>query len=294
MADPLTSARFRDRLEAFRRSVEPLVRRLRTLAPRPVGRGMVPEVESHRPYAFGDDPRFVDWNLYARFERFYVKTVVREEDAGLALLVDASASMGEPDPERFRRAREVAAALGYLTLYTGGVVTLWGWSRGLAGRWGPFEGPGGVAAFLQAAEALEPRGPTDLGAAVAGWAARAAPGQKGAVVVSDLYTAEPVGRVLRPLVARGVGVGVVQLADPGDLAPLRRAGRYAVRDPESDAVVRRFVGYGLRRRLEAAWRRRQAEVEEGLRALTPWYVRSDARRRFEAVAREYLEAGLGR
>ena len=64
----------------------------------------------------GDDLRQLDWNVYARLERLFVKLFVEEEDVTVTLLVDASASMNTGTPAKLLFAKRAAAALGYIGL----------------------------------------------------------------------------------------------------------------------------------------------------------------------------------
>src|SRR3970282_2576269 len=56
--------------------------------------GFSQEFAEYRAYSEGDDPRFVDWNVYARTERTYIKRYIGETNTRLVVLLDASASMG--------------------------------------------------------------------------------------------------------------------------------------------------------------------------------------------------------
>jgi uncharacterized protein (DUF58 family) len=80
-------------------------------------KGGVSEFESHRDYAPGDDLRAVDWFAYARTGRLVVKEFARDEVVRLRVVLDGSASMAAT-PAKWRRAREVAAALCALALFT--------------------------------------------------------------------------------------------------------------------------------------------------------------------------------
>ncbi|MEI7772610.1 MAG: DUF58 domain-containing protein [Chloroflexales bacterium] len=79
-------------------------------------RGSSVEFADYRPYAAGDDIRQIDWNLYARAERFYLKLFVAEEELSVHLLVDTSASMDWGEPNKLRYARQLAGAFGYIAL----------------------------------------------------------------------------------------------------------------------------------------------------------------------------------
>mgnify|MGYP001164649739 FL=1 len=79
-------------------------------------RGASVEFADFRPYAIGDDIRQIDWNLYARMERFFLKLFVAEEELSVHMLVDTSASMDWGTPNKLRYAKQLAAAFGYIAL----------------------------------------------------------------------------------------------------------------------------------------------------------------------------------
>ncbi|MBM4107956.1 MAG: DUF58 domain-containing protein [Phycisphaerae bacterium] len=82
-------------------------------------RGRSVEFDDYRHYVPGDDLRHVDWNVYARFEKLFVKLFREEEDLALHLIVDRSASMegGSVDgTTKLAYAHRLAMALGYVGL----------------------------------------------------------------------------------------------------------------------------------------------------------------------------------
>ncbi|AKC86642.1 DUF58 domain-containing protein [Pseudoxanthomonas suwonensis] len=87
-------------------------------------RGAGLEFSQYRAYEPGDDPRQVDWKLYARSDRFFVRESERESPLDVWILLDASASMAQadatrPDWSRLDAARCLAACLGELALRQG-------------------------------------------------------------------------------------------------------------------------------------------------------------------------------
>lgn len=80
-------------------------------------KGTSVEFADYRDYVRGDDTRFIDWNIYGRLERLFLKLFLEEEDLAFYLIVDASASMAFGEPmTKFDYARRTAAALGYVAL----------------------------------------------------------------------------------------------------------------------------------------------------------------------------------
>lgn len=109
--------------EAFLRRLEQLELASRRLTAgrmkgerRSVRRGQSVEFADYRNYAAGDDLRQLDWNVYARLERLFIKLFVEEEDVTVHVLVDASRSMDFGEPNKLVFARRAAAALAYLGL----------------------------------------------------------------------------------------------------------------------------------------------------------------------------------
>lgn len=79
-------------------------------------RGQSVEFADFRPYSAGDDFRRIDWNAYARLERFFVKLFIGEEDLTVHLLVDTSLSMDWGEPNKLAYGLRLAAALGYIAM----------------------------------------------------------------------------------------------------------------------------------------------------------------------------------
>ena len=79
-------------------------------------RGESVEFADHRPYVMGDDPRHLDWNLYARLDMLFLKLYLEEEDLSLHIVIDASGSSDTGDPSKFVFMQRVAFLLGYMGL----------------------------------------------------------------------------------------------------------------------------------------------------------------------------------
>ena len=86
-------------------------------------RGTSIEFADYRNYVRGDDLRRLDWIVYARLERPFIKLLEEEEDLAVHILVDGSASMdwpdGESEEQKLRYALLLAGALGHIALSSG-------------------------------------------------------------------------------------------------------------------------------------------------------------------------------
>jgi len=79
-------------------------------------RGQSVEFDDYRPYVPGDDLRHIDWNVFARMDRFFLKLFREEEDLAVHVVVDCSASMDAGSPSKLVFAHQLAMAIGYVGL----------------------------------------------------------------------------------------------------------------------------------------------------------------------------------
>src|SRR5687768_4211996 len=79
-------------------------------------KGQSVEFADYRNYVVGDDLRFLDWNLYARLDRLFIRLFLEEEDLHFHLLIDNSLSMDFGTPTKLHFAKQVAAALAFIGL----------------------------------------------------------------------------------------------------------------------------------------------------------------------------------
>ena len=79
-------------------------------------RGRSVEFDDYRTYVPGDDLRHLDWNVFARLDRFFVKLFREEEDLSLSIVLDRSRSMDAGEPSKLVFAHRLAMALGYVGL----------------------------------------------------------------------------------------------------------------------------------------------------------------------------------
>ncbi len=110
-SDPVIDERFlaaASRLRLRAPNVAPLLKHAETPTPRP-GSGL--DYRDRRPYVCGDDPRRIDWPLYRRSGKLFVRLYDEHRQLGLHILVDCSGSMGFESPPRLNAAKQVAVAL---------------------------------------------------------------------------------------------------------------------------------------------------------------------------------------
>lgn len=205
-------------------------------------RGDSVEFDDYRQYTPGDDLRRLDWNVFARFDRFMVKLFRAEEDLGLHLLIDCSASMlagGGDEPTKIVFAHRLAMALAYVGLVNENRVSVATFGHAGADpirRLAPLRGrrqlarvSGFLLESLAAAEgsAAAPE-PDARGLGVFERAMRAfglsRVGSGVAVVITDGLAPSGLESGLSYLLGRGgIDGTVVQVLAPSELAPERAA-----------------------------------------------------------------------
>ena len=183
-------------------------------------KGASVEFRDHRDYVQGDSLRHLDWKLFGRSERYFIKQYQEETSLRLHLVLDASASMAFRHAglaSKFAFARELAAAAAYLAHHQQDSVGLVIYDDQVR-RW--LQAKGGnrhIRNFLDALATHEPAGRTDTGKALEALAEGMA--RRGLVLMlSDLLDSpEAVFRALAHFRRRGHDVVLVQVLDPAEL-----------------------------------------------------------------------------
>lgn len=219
-------------------------------------RGQSVEFADFRPYVPGDDLRFVDWNIYGRLDKLFLKIFLEEEDLSLIIAVDRSASMHWGDPPKFDFARRLAMALGYIGLVNHNRVSLVGFGgegpmdrisnlRGRRrthdmGKWLLGLEPGGDAGFEDAMRTV----------------AMSRQGRGVMVILSDFMFKEGFQKGLRFVAGRGYDVFGIQVLAPQEIDPLKHGMSGDLRlvdiedEDEAEVTVNGAVLDGYKRRLD--------------------------------------------
>jgi len=212
------------------------------------------EFEGHHPYVPGEDVRWIDWNLAARQDEFFVKVFRTDEEVETILLVDASGSMTDGEGVKYAAAAAAAAALAWVALLCGAPLRLCLYADRLLATAGPWRYPEGLAAVQsRLADPPSPGEGTDLTRSldliIAGRRRPIA-----LVVLTDCFQQRPLEAAAARALAAGVRhISVVRVVDPGDLTP-RLRGNLLLVDQEGGGERRLLAD----RALEAAAHRRIA------------------------------------
>jgi uncharacterized protein (DUF58 family) len=153
---------FLDRLRAmFLRLRKRRVQRRRNVLPNPAS-GLTREFKDYRHYVRQDDYRSIDWKLYARLERLFVRLYEEVREFHVHVVVDASTSMARPFGEKRSTALRLALALSYLGLVSQHRVSLYAMRNRVTDILPPLKGQGHIHRVMEALRGLEFDGTTRL------------------------------------------------------------------------------------------------------------------------------------
>ena len=186
-------------------------------------RGQSVEFADYRNYVAGDDLRYLDWNLFGRLERLFLKLYEAERELPVRIFLDCSESMNFGEPRKFDFARQVAAAIGYVALCGFDRVSIVpfpneGENVVTAGALRTVRGRKSSLQFFQNIVRLQCGGGASFNEALRRGALEAR--QAGvAVVLTDFLDPAGYDKGLNALVGRGFQINAVQILSPDELAP---------------------------------------------------------------------------
>ena len=226
--------------------------------------GQTVEFADYREYQLGDDIRRIDWNLYSRFEKYFLKLFTDERQMHTQIFIDCSASMGKDNPEKAEYAVAVAAALGYLSVHNMDKVSF----KLIKGEKSedPFGTIVGKRAFFNAIsqiEELEFEGESDIREAVVG-TPNTGSNDGLTVIISDFFTDSDWKKAVDYLCYKKRQVLLMQVLTPEEVDP-SYTGRVHLIDLESETVEdARNMKIKIDRASQVAYEEAMSEIREDL------------------------------
>jgi uncharacterized protein (DUF58 family) len=252
-------------------------------------RGTSLEFSDYRRYQPGDDLRYVDWNIFSRLDRLFLKLFAAEEDLTLHLLLDRSASMGFGNPSKFDYARRLSAALAYVATNRMDRVTVSAYATDVTALVEPIRSKRQMGTVLNALRDLACEGVTGHGTAFKEFVGQVRhPGI--VVILGDLLGSDDVLTALRGLGARGHDIVVIQVLSEDDIEP-PYGGPLRLVDAETEGALSVTVDAQLRGAYQSRLRLRLEHQEHGCRALGVEYLRASTAIAFDDVILRYLRQG---
>jgi uncharacterized protein (DUF58 family) len=198
-------------------------------------RGSSVEFAEHRNYAYGDDLRHIDWNVYGRLDKLFLKLFLEEEDLHVYTLLDTSLSMDFGKPTKLRYGKQVAAALSFIGLVNHDRVVLDTFSARLDQGLHGVRGRSQMWRVVQYLEQLAASGASDLTSAARQFAIRHA-GKGVVVVISDFLDRRGYQDALRYLLARNMDIYVIHILSQEEVDP-ELVGDLRLVDSEDDEIA---------------------------------------------------------
>jgi uncharacterized protein (DUF58 family) len=256
-------------------------------------KGQSVEFADFRNYVPGDDLRFIDWNLFARLDKLFLKLFLEEEDLHFFALIDASDSMNFGQPNKLSYAKQLAAALGFIGLVRADRVRIesLGSSRRAAGP--VLRGRQSLWRLLEFLETIQPGDNVPLATGVTNFCLHSS-GRGILVLLTDLMDKSGYEAALRILLAQQMDLYVVQILAPEELAP-ELAGDLKLIDCEDQQVAEVTISRPLLDRYQRTLDdfMRQARQYCTQRGVT--YLLAPTNRPLEQLVTRYLrERGLVR
>ncbi len=181
--------------------------------------GFSQEFAEYREYSEGDDLRFIDWNVYARSDRTYIKRFLGETNSHMVLLLDASASMGYGTGKvtKLQYGQYLAACLAYLASRQHDAIGCIVFDEEVRDYRPPTTRSGNLMAVLHTIDRATAAHGTNLDKPFRQFAGLTS--HRGMVaVISDFYCdAEQMIASVRPLAFRGQDIVLFHLLDPGEI-----------------------------------------------------------------------------
>ncbi|MBQ9874889.1 MAG: DUF58 domain-containing protein [Thermoguttaceae bacterium] len=257
--------------------------------------GFSVEFSEHRKYERGDDPKDIDWRLYARTDKYYVRKYEAETNMTGWLVVDSSASMGTEYPgetTKFDYAISLAAALCHLMIHRQDPVGLVAFDEKIVRSVPPKSKRSQFGAILSTLVNLRPSGKTDFAAALTQFASTLKRASL-VMIFSDLL-GDPEGTLNAIYRLRHSGHDVILFHILGEAeAKFALKGDLELRDPEtgeSVVVDAESVGDYYREELERFRERFRREASNAKFD----FVELDAGTPFDKALLEYLTARAAR
>lgn len=181
-------------------------------------KGSSVEFSDFREYVHGDDFRRIDWNAYARFERFFIKLFMEEQETLVTVFIDCSKSMDWGQPHKGALAKQLSAVFAYLALANFDRVGLVALNEKPEFQLSPFAGKQGFWKALEFIDNIPYDGNTKLNAAIRNYPNL---GSRGgiSIILTDLFSTDGYEEALKYLQYKKQEITLIHILAPQELEP---------------------------------------------------------------------------
>ena len=247
------------------------------------------EFADHREYQPGDDFRYLDWNVYQKFDKLLLRLFEEEEDLAIYFILDTSASMAFDKGAKLRYAKRTAAALAYVGLANLDRVSIVTANEKLSGRMPETRGKARIFKVFRFLQNAKGAGTTSLESSLRTFVAQNK--RRGlAVVLSDLYDPAGFERGINVLRYNKFDPFVIHVTDQTEGEP-KLSGDVLLYDCETGAEREVTVTRGVLNRYKEAYGAYLAEIEHFCTGHQVPYVRADVSLPFEELVLRVFRRG---
>ena len=228
--------------------------------------GQTVEFADYREYQLGDDIRRIDWNLYSRFEKFFLKLFTDERQMQIQIFLDCSGSMGKDNPKKSAYAVASAAAIGYLAIHNMDKVSFNIMKGDRANNpFGTIVGKNSFFRSISQLEEVEFEGDTDIASCITN-CPEGGSSNGLSVIISDFFTKTDWKKAVDYLTYKKRQVLLVQLMTPDELEPVYD-GRLNLIDAEAeDLTDSRNMKLRITRSLQIAYQEALKDFKADLKS----------------------------
>jgi hypothetical protein len=242
-----------------------------------------------RKYHLGDDLRYVDWSVYGRLDKLFIKLFHAEKGQTAHILLDTSRSMNSGTPSKDITAKKIAAALSYICLANLDKTALMAFNRQIVKTKPPARGKKQFLEVLKFFQSLQPAEPTHINDSLKAYAAICKnPGI--AIVISDFFDPAGYEDGLKALAYRDFDINLIQVMDHEELH-WSKTGNLLLNECETGEKKATFVD----RDLLDLYHKKISEFIAGIKTYCSHYGMNyylcDTKIAFETLLTDYLAKG---
>jgi len=210
-----------------------------------VGRSL--EFKDYKSYQPGDDLRSIDWNLYGRLNKLYLKLFHEEVDLNIYIFIDSSLSMcdddgkgGKKENSKLLYAQKLAAAISYIALNSLNSVGVVSFSDSVEQFLPPSRKKTHIYPIFDFLENISPQKDTNINQAMKSFVMRKGVSSGAALILSDFFSPPGYQEGIKYLIHKGFSVNMIQILSPEDKNPAI-IGKARIQDIESYSASNFYI-----------------------------------------------------
>ena len=246
------------------------------------------EFYDYRSYQPGDDFRYIDWNIYSRLGRLFVKLFTAEEDLTIHILLDTSRSMQFGEPTKLDYAKQVGAALGYIGISNLDRVRATSFGDKIEHSFDPSRGRSSM--LFHFFEQLKSDGNTAIDRVLSEYA-KSTPHPGLAILITDLFDPDGYQNGLNALRYAGHDIMLIHILSEDEIAP-SLGGSVILSDAETGDELKVTIDRKVREAYDIRFSNYIDSIDQFCTKNQIEYARASTSVPFEDLVLKYLRQGM--